>query len=92
MGKTRELLARRKDKSQFFIKLRLVEVVTDKGEERTFWGFVKDITQRKQDELEITRKQRLNMGTIDASFNSMFNANEKGVMQMVNKVGVKTFD
>jgi PAS domain S-box-containing protein len=84
MGLRRELQARRANGSEFWIELGLTEVTTDDGEDRLFTGFIRDLTVLK-------RKQRLTAGIIDASFDSVFAINEKGIINMVNKAAIKQF-
>ena len=91
MDTIRENVARRKDGSAVVIELGLTEVSTEKGEERVFCGFVKDITKRKEGELKFMRQQRLVMGIINASFDALFNINEKGIIQMANEAAVRDF-
>ena len=84
MGKKRELPARRRDGSEFWVELGLTEVRTEKGEERLFTGFLRDLSA-------IKRKQRLTAGIIDASFDPVFAINSKGIITMVNSAATKQF-
>jgi PAS domain S-box-containing protein len=84
MGKKRELPARRKDGSEFWIELGLTEVRTEKGEERLFTGFLRDLSA-------IKRKQRLTAGILESSFDPIFAINSKGVITMTNNAATKQF-
>lgn len=59
MGMKRELRARRKDDTEFYIELGLAEILTEKGEERLFCGFVRDLTKQKEDERELKQAMDL---------------------------------
>lgn len=84
MGKKRELPARRKDGSEFWIELGLTEVRTEEGEERLFTGFLRDLSA-------IKRKQRLTAGILESSFDPIFAINSKGIITMTNDAATKQF-
>lgn len=92
MGLRRELPARRKDGSEFWIELGLTEVRTENGsEERLFCGFLKDLTRLKAREAEILRGESRMKGIVEASFAAMFAVNEEGKILMVNEAAVRQF-
>ena len=91
MGKKRELRARRRDGSEFPIELGLTEVKVRKGEERSFCGFIRDLSKEKEQQKDVMRKQRLMAGILDATFDAMFAINEKGIIQMVNNAAEEQF-
>ena len=84
MGKKRELPARRKDGSEFWIELGLTEVRTEEGEERLFTGFLRDLSA-------IKRRQRLTAGILESSFDPVFAINSKGTITMANNAATKQF-
>jgi PAS domain S-box-containing protein len=91
MGTKRELPARRKDGSEFIIQLSLVEVKVENGDERLFCGFVHDLTEQKALMASIERERNLIAGVIDASLDPLFQVNETGIIQMVNKAASTQF-
>ena len=91
MGKKRELIARRRDGSEFPIELGLTEVKVREGEERSFCGFVRNLSREKEQEMEVKRRQRLTTSIIDAAFDAMFAINEKGIINMVNNAAIEQF-
>lgn len=91
MGLKRELLARRKDDSEFPIELGLAEVKSSSGQARIFCGFVRDLSRQKQDEEDLRQRERLTMGMINSSFDAMLQINERGIIQMVNQAAVDQF-
>lgn len=98
MGKQRALKARRKDGSEVHIELSLSEVETKDGDERLFVGFIRDLSRRKEQEATILRekqetekKARMVEGIINASQDSLFQINSKGVIQTVNKAACEVF-
>lgn len=90
MGKRRELIAKRKDGSEFPIELGLTEVKTKSGL-RHFCGFVRDLTLQKKHEADLARKENLTMGLIDSSIDPMLQINEDGIIQLVNQAAVQQF-
>lgn len=91
MGKKRKLRARRRDGSEFPIELGLTEVQVREGEERSFCGFIRDLSKEEEQRIEVMRKQRLMAGILDATFDALFAINEKGIIQLVNNAAVDQF-
>ena len=84
MGFRRELSARRADGSEMVIELGLAELEVEKGEERQFVGFLRDLSRLKQ-------REKLTTGILESSFDAMFAIDEKGIIQMVNEAAVSSF-
>jgi len=93
MGTKRELPARRKDGSEFIIQLSLVEVdvPVEHGEERMFCGFIVDLTEQKELQSRIETERNLVKGILNASLDPLFQINERGIIQMVNKAATTQF-
>jgi PAS domain S-box-containing protein len=91
MGKKRELLARRKDGTEFPIQLTVDEVETFSGDERLFCGFVHDLSEIKAKEREILHRQQLFSRIIECSLDSIFQINSNGIIEMVNQAAVDLF-
>ena len=91
MGTKRELPARRKDGSEFTIQLSLVEVKAENGDSRLFCGFVHDLTEQKAFIASIERERNLVTSIIDASLDPLFQVDEKGNIQLVNKAATTQF-
>lgn len=84
IGKNRELIAKRKDGSEFPIELGVVEVDTFAGEVRLFCGFVRDLTS-------IKARERLAQEMVDLALDPMFQINGAGKILMVNQAALQTF-
>ncbi|CAB9510700.1 Sensor protein FixL [Seminavis robusta] len=84
IGKNRELVAKRKDKSEFPILLGVVEVDTFAGDVRLFCGFVRDLTG-------IKAKERMAQEMVEAALDPMFQINQTGTILMVNNAALETF-
>ena len=91
IGKQRELRARRRDGSEFTVELFLKEVETSSGDERLFCGFIRDITRRKRQESSLLKRERLISGIINASLDPLFQINQEGTIQTVNRAACKLF-
>eukprot|EP00978_Attheya_sp_CCMP212_P018869 scaffold52139_cov53-Attheya_sp.AAC.1 len=91
MGKRRELMARRKDNSEFPIELGISEVKVVGGNKRLFCGFVRDLTRQKEDEQRLKENERLTDGIVEAAFDPMFAIDEKGIIKKVNKAACTHF-
>jgi PAS domain S-box-containing protein len=93
MGTKRELPARRKDGSEFIIQLSLVEVnvPVEHGDERMFCGFILDLTEQKRLIFKIKQERNLVQSILNASLDPLFQVNEKGIIQMVNKAATTQF-
>ena len=83
IGQRRTLPAKRRDGTEFWVELTVVEVKTETGE-TYFCGHAKDMT-------EILKKQELMNGIIEASFDPLFVINETGIIQMINFAAVRQF-
>ena len=86
-----ELLARRKDGSEFQIMLSLGEVRTHHGDHRLFCGFIRDISHRKEQEVAALKRERLMAGIINTSINPLFQIRSDGIIQTVNQAACKVF-
>ena len=84
MGLRRELSARRADGSEMVIELGLAELEIEKGEERQFVGFLRDLSRLKQ-------REKLTTGILESSFDALVVINEKGIIQMVNNAAEEQF-
>ena len=92
MGKVRKLPARRKDGSEFPVELGVKEISSSDGiHKRLFVGYMKDVTIHEQHEKELLHKESLMQSMINASFDPMFQVNEKGIILMVNNAAVSLF-
>ena len=87
VGTERELTARKKDGTEFPVRLGIQRVERDEEDNPLMVAFVRDITlQRKTQE-----DQRIRSAILDASFDSMFAINLQGIIQMVNAASVEVF-
>ena len=84
IGKNRELVAKKKDGTEFPIELGVVEVDTFAGDVRLFCGFVRNLTG-------IKAKQRMAQEIVEVALDPMFQINQNGVIKMVNKAALITF-
>ena len=84
IGKNRELVAKKKDGTEFPIELGVVEVDTFAGDVRLFCGFVRDLTNLKA-------KERLAQEIVEIALDPMFQIDSKGCILMVNKATETTF-
>lgn len=104
IGKQREILARRKDGTEFEAELGLAEI-SRLGEEKAFCGFIRNSTHLKRSQQELAQKikaeqevakelresQSIMLGILDASFHALFVINEDCIIQMVNKKSCEVF-
>ncbi|CAB9499682.1 Sensor protein FixL [Seminavis robusta] len=84
IGKNRELIAKRKDGSEFPIELGVVEVDTFSGDTRLFCGFVRDLSR-------IKRREQLTKEIVEGSLDPMFHINQSGRILMVNQAALTAF-
>ena len=84
IGKNRELIAKKKDGTEFPIDLSVVEVDTFAGDLRLFCGFVRDLSG-------IKAKERMSQEIVEVALDPMFQINQDGVILMVNKAALKAF-
>ena len=93
MGSRRELPARRKDGSEFIIQLRLVEVdvPVEHGDERMFCGFILDLTEQKRLVSKMKQERNLVQSILNATLDPLFQINEHGIIQLVNKAATTQF-
>lgn len=82
IGQKRETLGRKKDGSEFPVELGIQEITDVSSGKRYFCGFIRDLTLVKQQQAEIQERQALAQGMIDASFDSMFEIDERGKIQI----------
>ena len=66
------------------IELGLAELEVEKGEERQFVGFLRDLSRLKQ-------REKLTTGILESSFDALVVINEKGIIQMVNNAAEEQF-
>lgn len=91
MGKRREVLAKKKDGTEFPCDLGIQEIHDVSTGQRFFCGFFKDLTIIKQHEAEIQERQDLMQGMINASLDSMLEIDEKGIIRVVNDSACNMF-
>lgn len=100
IGTMRELTARRKDGTEFPVKLGIERVNVprrvnnDEEEDYVLVGFVRDISEeverRKLAALQESQR-KLKVAMLDASFDSMFAIDSVGKILTVNRAAVQTF-
>lgn len=96
IGTMRELAARRKDGTEFPVKLG-IERVNHRGLDKNEYflvGFVRDITEeveRRKLALAQEAQRKLKVAMLDASFDSMFAIDSVGKILTVNRAAVETF-
>jgi PAS domain S-box-containing protein len=84
IGQKREVLGRKKDGSEFPCELGVQEIKDVSTGQRFYCGFFKDLTQLKQHQAAIQERQALMQGMINASFDSMLEIDQDGIIQIVN--------
>jgi len=80
IGTQREVIAQRKDNSTFPCVLGLSQI-RDSG---LYCGFIRDLTSEKAAQAEIIESHDHMTKILDASFDSLFCINEKGIIQLVS--------
>jgi len=93
IGSQREVMARRKDETEFpcVIGIKIVEQEMGKP---MFVAFIRDIMEeRKAREIKalMEREQKTKAAMLEAAFHSVFAANEEGIIQLVNKKALEEF-
>jgi len=91
IGKKREVMAKKKDGTEFPVELGIQEISDPNSGQRYFCGFVKDLTVIRKHEADLFAKQALAQAMIDASFDSMFEIDEAGIIQIVNDAACHMF-
>jgi len=91
IGRKREVLAKKKDGSEFPCELGIQEISDDSSGKRYFCGYVKDLTLLKQHESELQERQALAQGMINASFDPMLEIDEAGIISVVNDAACSMF-
>lgn len=91
IGRKREVLAKKKNGTEFPCELGLQEISDANVGKRYFCGFIKDLTLVKQQEAELQESQALAQGMINASFDSMFEIDEAGIIKVVNDAACSMF-
>mmetsp|Transcript_28291 Transcript_28291/g.43522 ORF Transcript_28291/g.43522 Transcript_28291/m.43522 type:complete len:522 (-) Transcript_28291:453-2018(-) len=91
IGKKTEMKARRKDGSEFVVELNMKEIVTDKDDERLFVGFLRSLTQQKEFEMELIRRQGFMDKIIEASCDALFVVDRDRWIKQVNEAAVTKF-
>jgi len=91
IGCKREVLARKKDGTEFPCQLGVQEIADVSSGKRYFSGFLKDLSFIKQHEAELQQRQDLAQCMIDASFDCMMETDENGVIQAVNQAACNMF-
>ena len=84
IGKNRQLIAKKKDGSEFPIELGVVEVDTFAGDVRLFCGFVRDLSI-------IKAREQMAQEMVEAALDPMFQINQHGKILMVNKAALTEF-
>ena len=91
VGTRREVLGRTKSGHEFPCQLG-VQIITDVSTGQQFFcGFFQDLTYLKQHEAELEEKQALSQGMINASFDSMLEIDDRGIIQVVNDAACHMF-
>jgi PAS domain S-box-containing protein len=91
IGQKRETIGLRKNGTEFPCELGIQEIVDVSSGKHYFCGFIRDLTQIKQQEAEIEERQALQQAMINASFDSMLEVNELGDIQIVNDAACSMF-
>jgi len=91
IGLKREVMAKRHDGSEFPCEIGVQEITDASSGKRYFCAFLRDLTLVKQQEVEICEKQALAQGMINASFDSMLEIDETGVIKLVNDAACSMF-
>ena len=91
IGQKRETIGLRKDATEFPCELGIQELTDVSSGKHYFCGFIRDLTQVKQQEAEIEERQALQQAMINASFDSMLEVDETGVIQVVNDAACSMF-
>ena len=91
IGKRREVMARRKNGTEFPCELGVTQVEDVSTGQRFFTGFFKDLTLLKQHEAEIQERQDLLQGMINASLDSMLEIDQHGIIRVVNDSACNMF-
>jgi PAS domain S-box-containing protein len=84
IGQKREVLGRKKDGTEFPCELGIQEIKDVSTGQRFYCGFFKDLTQLNQHQAAIQERQALMQGMINASFDSMLEIDQDGIIQIVN--------
>jgi PAS domain S-box-containing protein len=84
IGQNRELIAKKKDGSEFPIELGVVEVDTFAGDVRLFCGFVRDLSS-------IKAREQMAQEMVEAALDPMFQINQHGKILMVNNAATAEF-
>lgn len=91
IGKKREVTGLKKDGTEFICELGVQEIKDVSTGQRFFCGFIKDLTQLKEHEAEIRERQALAQGMINASFDSMLEIDQDGIIHIVNDAACSMF-
>ena len=91
IGKKREVLAKKKDGSEFPCELGIKEFNDANSGKRYFCGFIKDLTFLKEHEAELQERRALAEGMINASFEPMLEIDEVGIIKLVNEAACSLF-
>lgn len=91
LGKKRQVMGRKKDGTEFPCELGVQEIKDVSTGQRFYCGFIKDLTITKQHEAAIEERQALMQGMINASFDSMLEIDQDGIIQIVNDAACQMF-
>ena len=91
IGKKREVIAKKKNGSEFPCELGIKEFSDASSGKTYFCGFIKDLTFLKEHEAELQERSALAEGMINASFEPMLEINEVGIIQLVNEAACSLF-
>ncbi|CAB9497928.1 Sensor protein FixL [Seminavis robusta] len=92
MGSMREVQARRKDGTEFPVKLGIKRVYRQNND--LLVAFIRDITEQKKAEAlqsKVQEDQKVRAAILDASFDAMFAINLEGKIELVNLAAIKQF-
>lgn len=91
LGKKREVLAKKKNGTEFPCELGVQEISDVSSGKRYFCAFVKDLTLLKQHEAELQEAQALAQGMINSAFDPMLEIDEVGIIKVVNDAACSMF-
>ena len=90
IGKGREVIALRSDGSTFPMFLSVGEVRLE--DETIFTGFIRDISEQKQFEMDILRSESINKGLINTSLDAIISISPEGVILSCNLATTTLFN
>ena len=91
IGKKRQVSCRKRNGTEFPAELGLQEISDVSSGKRYFCGYLKDLSLIKKQQAELIEKQALAQAMINASFDSMLEISEAGIIQLVNNAACNMF-